>query len=115
MPPATRVNLWMATLSPDDRRTIGPPEQLTFGTGRITDASVSGSGTVVFATTAGTAPAVGRSAVNQGQASDKGDPMAVVTNRDFTYLALTVRYRETGLSRSEIRQVQSLVERPAER
>ena len=77
------VNLWMATLSPDNRRIIGPPKQLTFGTGRITDASVSGSGTVVFATTEGR-PRLWNAPLLTRQASDKGDPMAVVTNRDFT-------------------------------
>ena len=77
------VNLWMATLSPDNRRIIGPPEQLTFGTGRITDASVADSGTVVFATTEGR-PRLWNAPLLTRQASDKGDPMAVVTNRDFT-------------------------------
>ena len=78
------VNLWVATLSPDNRRIIGPPEQLTFGTGRITDASVAGSGAVVFAITA-TRPRLWDVPLETRKTRDKGDPMAVVTNRDFTY------------------------------
>ncbi len=78
------VNLWVATLSPDNRRIIGPPEQLTFGTGRITDASVAGSGAVVFAITA-TRPRLWEIPLETREIRDKGDPMAVVTNRDFTY------------------------------
>ena len=78
------VNLWMATLSPDNRRIIGPPEQLTFGTGRITDASVTSSGVVVFAITA-SRPRLWDVPLETRETRDKGDPMAVVTNRDFTY------------------------------
>ena len=77
------INLWMATLSPDNRRIIGPPKQLTFGTGRVTDVSISGNGTVVFATTEGR-PRLWNAPLLTRQASDKGDPMAVATNRDFT-------------------------------
>jgi serine/threonine protein kinase len=78
------VNLWMATLSADNRRIIGPPEQLTFGTGRITDASVTSSGAVVFAITA-SRPRLWDIPLETRGIRDKGDPMAVVTNRDFTY------------------------------
>jgi hypothetical protein len=46
------INLWVATLSPDSRRIIGPPEPLKFGADRVTDASVADSGAVVFAITA---------------------------------------------------------------
>ena len=77
------VNLWMATLSTDNRRIIGPPKQVTFGTGRVTDASVADNGTVVFATTEGR-PRLWNAPLLTRQAGDKGDPMAVATNRDFT-------------------------------
>ncbi|HTF66105.1 MAG TPA: protein kinase, partial [Edaphobacter sp.] len=78
------VNLWVATLSRDNRRIIGQPEQLTFGTGRITDASVAGSGAVFFAITA-TRPRLWNVPLEKRETRDKGDPMAVVTNRDFTF------------------------------
>jgi Tol biopolymer transport system component len=42
------INLWLATLSAHDGRLTRPPDQLTFGPGEITSASVSESGTVVF-------------------------------------------------------------------
>jgi eukaryotic-like serine/threonine-protein kinase len=78
------INLWVATLSPDNRRIIGPPQQLTFGAGRITDASVADSGTVVFAITAAR-PRLWDIPLDARETRDNGDPMAVVTNRDFTY------------------------------
>jgi Tol biopolymer transport system component/tRNA A-37 threonylcarbamoyl transferase component Bud32 len=78
------VNLWVATLSPDNRRIIGAPEQLTFGLGRITDASVADSGAVVFASTAAR-PRLWDIPLDGRETSDKGDPMAAVTNRDFAY------------------------------
>ncbi len=45
------INLWLATLSARDWRLTKPPDQLTFGPGEITSASVSDSGTVVFGNT----------------------------------------------------------------
>ena len=78
------INLWVATLSPDNPRIIGPPEQVTFGTSRITDASVTSSGAVVFSITA-TRPRLWEIPLETRETRDKGDPMAVVTNRDFTY------------------------------
>ncbi len=45
------INLWLATLSAGDWRLTKPPDQLTFGPGKITSASVSESGTVVFEST----------------------------------------------------------------
>ena len=74
----------MATLSPDNRRIIGPPEQVTFGTGRITDASVTNSGAVVFAVTA-SRPRLWDVPLETRETRDKSDPMAVVTNHDFSY------------------------------
>ena len=78
------INLWVARLSADNRRMIGPPEQVTFGTGRITDASVTESGAVVFAVTA-TRPRLWDIPLDARETRNKGDPMAVGTNRDFTY------------------------------
>jgi Tol biopolymer transport system component len=78
------VNLWLATLSPDNRRIVGPPEQLTFGTGRITDASVAGSGAMVFGITV-PRPRLWDVPLETKEIPGKGDTMAVVTNRDFTY------------------------------
>ena len=76
------INLWLATLSPDNRRIVGPPEQLTFGAARITEASIAGSGAVVFDNTAA------RSRLwnipFDGETKEGGVP-EVVTNRDFTY------------------------------
>jgi len=77
------INLWVATLSPDHRRIIGSPEQLTFGTSLITNASVTGSGAVVFSITT-TRPRLWEIPLETGKIKDNGDPMAVVTNRDFT-------------------------------
>ncbi|HTG74305.1 MAG TPA: protein kinase [Terriglobia bacterium] len=77
------MNLWVATLSPDHRRIIGSPEQLTFGTSQITNASVTASGAVVFSITA-TRPRLWEIPLETGKIKDNGDPMAVVTNRDFT-------------------------------
>jgi len=76
------VNLWVATLSPDNRRIIGPPEQLTFGADRVTDASVADSGAVVFAITAAR-PRLWDIPLDRREAREGA--MAVVTNHDFTY------------------------------
>jgi eukaryotic-like serine/threonine-protein kinase len=78
------VNLWLATFSPSNRRIAGPLQQLTFGTGRITEASVAGSGAVVFAITAARSRLWDLS-LKTSETKNKGDLMAVVTNRDFTY------------------------------
>ena len=78
------INLWVATLSADNRRIIGTPRQVTFGTGRITDASVAESGAMVFAVTA-TRPRLWEIPLDARETRDKGNPIAVVTNRDFTY------------------------------
>jgi eukaryotic-like serine/threonine-protein kinase len=45
------INLWLATLSAQHWHLTKPPDQLTFGPGEITSASVSNSGTVVFGST----------------------------------------------------------------
>jgi Tol biopolymer transport system component len=45
------INLWLATLSPRHWHLTKPPDQLTFGTGEITSASVSDNGTVIFGST----------------------------------------------------------------
>lgn len=50
-PSGDAVNLWLARLSARDWRLTKPPDQLTFGTGKITSASVSESGAVVFGST----------------------------------------------------------------
>jgi hypothetical protein len=77
-------NLWVATLSPDHRRIVGQPKQLTFATGRIAEASVAESGVVVFAVTVAR-PRLWDIPLDLRETGDRGDPMAVVTNRDFTY------------------------------
>jgi Tol biopolymer transport system component len=45
------LHLWLATLSARDWRLTKPPEQLTFGPGEITSASISDRGAVVFGST----------------------------------------------------------------
>jgi hypothetical protein len=45
------INLWLATLSARHWRLTKPPDQLTFGPGEITSASVSDGGTMVFSST----------------------------------------------------------------
>jgi serine/threonine protein kinase len=77
------INLWVATLSPDNRRIVGRPEQLTFGASQITSAAVAGSGAVVFSITV-TRPRLWEIPLDTSAIRDNGDPMAVVTNRDFT-------------------------------
>jgi Tol biopolymer transport system component len=48
-PSGDAINLWLATLSARHWHLTKPPDQLTFGPGEITSASVSDSGTIVFA------------------------------------------------------------------
>ena len=77
------ANLWVATLSSDNRRIIGSPEQLTFGTGRITDASVAG-GLVAF-TIASPRPRLWDIPLETREAGEGNEPIDVVTSHDFTY------------------------------
>ncbi|HEU0007659.1 MAG TPA: protein kinase, partial [Terriglobia bacterium] len=78
------VNLWLATLSADNRRIIGSPKQLTFGTGRITDASVADNGAVFFAVTAAR-PRLWDIPLDARETRETGEPMSAVTSRDFSY------------------------------
>jgi Tol biopolymer transport system component len=78
------VNLWTAKLSPGDWKLTEPLEPLTYGGGRITSASVSSGGTVVFSSTVAPTRLWSFSLPKEGQPSE-GDMLAIPSGGGLDY------------------------------
>jgi hypothetical protein len=107
------INLWLATLSARNWRLTKPPDQLTFGSGEITSASVSESGTVVFGNTSAQAR-LWSFALERGKGTPERELAALPSSGDRRLL-LAFRYRKARLPITKIRELERLAERSIER